>query len=213
MRLLAFEAGAAGCSAALLRDGDVVVRSLAGPGQGDRLLPLIDALLCDHGLPAAGLDALAVGVGPGGFTGTRIALAAAKGLALALDLEVVPVTAFEAVAVQVAPPVLVVLDGGRGHVFCQAFGPDREALGPPEALAPEALASRLPLPPLAGSGAALVLPHLDAPARLLDSGLGAAAVARAAVGLGLAPRPAGDLKPLYLRPPDARPSAGAALTA
>ena len=85
-------------------------------------MPLLEDMLARAGTGWRGLAAIGVGTGPGNFTGVRISVAAARGLALGLGIPAVGVTTFEAMALGAARPVLVRLDARRGHVFAQVFG-------------------------------------------------------------------------------------------
>lgn len=132
MQILAFDTAAAACSAALWRDGTVRARRLEpmARGQAEALLPMVRAVLDEAGAAFADLDLLAVTVGPGAFTGLRIGLAAARGLALATGLPCLGVTTLEAVA-QAVPAaartgdaILAVLDTRRDDVYAQTFGND-----------------------------------------------------------------------------------------
>ena len=179
--ILAFDTSAARCAAALVSAGRVLVArdEATGRGQAERLLPMLQEMLAEAGLGWNDLDGIAVATGPGNFTGVRIAVAAARGLALALGVPAVGVTAFEALA---GPgEATVAIEDRRGTVFVQRFE-DRVPLGEPAAGAHPA-----PLP--------------EAAIRV-----DCAALARIAAGrLGSAPSPA----PLYLRPADAMPPAEA----
>jgi tRNA threonylcarbamoyladenosine biosynthesis protein TsaB len=200
--ILAFDTAAAHCAAALVRGDRVLARAdeAMDRGQAERLLPLLEAMLAEAGLAWPDLDGLAVCTGPGNFTGLRLAVAAARGLAMALEIPAVGVTLFEALAAG-RGRVLVVLEDRRGGVFAQAFA-GGAALSPPAALAAEEL------PPQPAGTLCLGFRAGETAARL---GLAAgpettradpAVLARiAADRLGAAPPPA----PLYIRPADATP--------
>ena len=91
-------------------------------GQGEALIPMVDALLKQAGLSPADVKRVAVSVGPGSFTGVRVGLAAARGMGLALHVPVVGITTLAAAAYQVpAETVLAVADTKRGDFFTQLF--------------------------------------------------------------------------------------------
>lgn len=95
---LAFDTSAAHCAAALLR-GDQIIASRVEPmtrGQAERLMPLLQDILTEAGYTWRDLTAIGVGVGPGNFTGIRISVSAARGLALGLGVPAVGVSGFEA---------------------------------------------------------------------------------------------------------------------
>ena len=101
MKLLAFETATEACSVALWIDGDVRERFEIAPRRHAGLaLPWADALLAEAGVAKSQLDAIAVGRGPGAFTGVRLAIAIAQGIALALDRPVVPVSTLAALAMR-----------------------------------------------------------------------------------------------------------------
>lgn len=218
MKLLAFDTATTGCSAAFLADGRIVARRAAAMarGQSETLMPMIEEVMAEAGAVYADLDALAVTVGPGAFTGLRIGLATARGLALALNIPCAGVTTLEAVAAAVPEAarrgrrLLVALDSKRDDLYVQMFGPSLAPLGPPAALMPAGLAGLAD-----GEGPLLVAG--DAVARavaaLADQGIAAevadspgvpdaAQVARIAAGRPLPPAGTPPA-PVYLRPPDA----------
>jgi tRNA threonylcarbamoyl adenosine modification protein YeaZ len=96
--ILGFDTSAAHCAAALLCGDRVLVsrREEMTRGQAERLMPLLEECLSDAGFGWSDLTAIGVGIGPGNFTGIRIAVSAARGLALALDIPAVGVDGFDA---------------------------------------------------------------------------------------------------------------------
>ncbi|MEO8244667.1 MAG: tRNA (adenosine(37)-N6)-threonylcarbamoyltransferase complex dimerization subunit type 1 TsaB [bacterium] len=131
MTILAFDTSAAHCAAALLCGDRVTTRvEEMAKGQAERLVPMMEELLAASSVDWADLSAIAVGVGPGNFTGIRISVALARGLALGLGVPAIGVTGFEAVqaATTAPPPYSVVLDAPRGQFYVQQFGePEGEA--------------------------------------------------------------------------------------
>jgi tRNA threonylcarbamoyladenosine biosynthesis protein TsaB len=115
---LAFDTATEKATSALVDDGEVLGERVS---RAATLLEAVDALLRQAGASPRELDALAVGVGPGSFTGTRIGLAAARGLALALDLPGAGVSTLDALAAG-APGALPVIDARRREVFTFADG-------------------------------------------------------------------------------------------
>ncbi len=184
-RVLAFDTSAAHCAAALLcGDGAPLIRvEEMARGQSERLVPMLEEMLAEAGLGWRDLDALGVGIGPGNFTGIRIAVATARGLALALRIPAVGVAGFDATGATAGTTVLI--DAPRGQSYAHMAGSD----DPPRLLAPEEIED-LPGPVLRASSIPLA-DRLATLARLT-------AVRRHAPG----PRPA----PLYLRPADAAPA-------
>lgn len=212
--LLAIDCSAAACSVAV-RDGATVlaaVHTAMERGHAEALMPMVAAVLADSGLDWERLGAIAATIGPGSFTGVRIGLAAARGIALATGLTTVPVTSLEAVAETAGPgevPLLVVLGSKRRDLYGQWFDPAGRPLGAPQAALPEALWQARPPGTgdarVAGDAAAALLASPPDPAvRLLPAGdRGPDALAVAAVALRrLAATGGGPLSPLYLRPPD-----------
>lgn len=123
MKLLAIETATEACSVALWLDGEVVERFEIAPRRHAELtLPWAEQLLADAGIRKSQLDAIALGRGPGAFTGVRLAVAIGQGIALALDRPVVPVSTLAALALQAAGPrVLAAIDARMGEVYAAAF--------------------------------------------------------------------------------------------
>lgn len=219
MRVLGLDTATSGCSAALWDDGAVTVRRREpmARGQAEALVPLAQAALAEAGCAFAALDRVAVTVGPGAFTGLRIALAAARGFALAVGLPVVGVTSFDAIvhglpaAEREGRAVLVAVDSRRAEPFLQLFHPDLTPLGEPAMLEPAAVpgwldgllpaAGAVPLL-VAGDGAAPLRPFLeDRPGTRFAAGPGTPDAAVVAA-LGAAREAGLPAQPFYLRPPD-----------
>ena len=199
---LAFDTSAAHCAAALLQ-GESVLASGEEPmarGQAERLMPMLEEMLAAAGLGWRDLAALGVGIGPGNFTGVRIAVSAARGLALGLGIPAIGVSTLDAMAEGGPRPVAVVLDARRGEAYVQRFGTDGPAL--PQLDTIERLAATLAGTPVIG----LRLPQspLLQPPFPLAVAIARIAAQRAAQGASTPqPRPA----PLYLRGADAAPPA------
>jgi tRNA threonylcarbamoyl adenosine modification protein YeaZ len=203
VRTLVIETATAACSVALLERGAVIAcnHEVVGRGHAERLIPMI------AGLPGQGrAERVLVDIGPGSFTGVRVGLAAAKGLALGWGSEVrgYSSTSLIATAAFHRNPALatlaVVLEGGHGEVFMQRFTRPPSAQAPLQSLAPEAALAALDAPAF-GSG----VRHLQAlgASHPLCEVLPVAADAwlLSLDDTYLAPRP------IYGRVPDAKPMA------
>ena len=194
--VLAFDTSAAHCAAALL-SGDRVLASAVeqmAKGQAERLMGLCADLLDATGLAYADLDAIGVGIGPGNFTGIRISVSAARGLALGLAVPAVGVSNFDALRLGTPGPCACAVDARRGQVYLQGF--ENPALSEPGLFDSAALPA-FDGPLIGAGGQQPVYPVGDAIARIA-----------AARYLTTTARPA----PLYLRPADAAPARDAAPT-
>lgn len=126
MNLLALETSTEACSVALVHGEQIVARSEIAPRRHAELaLPMADALLAEAGLSRYALDCIAVGRGPGAFTGVRLGISLAQGMALALDLPVITVSSLLALALE-APPddeaaILAVIDARMGEVYAASY--------------------------------------------------------------------------------------------
>jgi tRNA threonylcarbamoyl adenosine modification protein YeaZ len=178
-----------------------------GRGQAERLFPMLSEVLDEAGCTLADLDAVAVGTGPGNFTGLRIAVSAARGLALSLERPAIGIPIHEALAEGLPRPLLASIDARRDRVYLQLFG---EAPRGPEMVTLETVdgdwaASGLTVTGHEAEGLALRLGGTMAPAQPPAPAIARAAsrqLARNPARMDW-PRPA----PLYLRPADAAPSA------
>jgi tRNA threonylcarbamoyladenosine biosynthesis protein TsaB len=144
MKLLAFETSTEACSVAVLVDGAVHARFEVAPRRHTELaLPWADALLAEAGVSRAQLDAIAVSRGPGAFTGVRLGISLAQGIALALDRPVLAVSTLAVLAMQAQGDVIAAIDARMGEVYVGAFrraGEGVVAVGPEAVSAPEQVA-------------------------------------------------------------------------
>lgn len=162
MKLLAFELSTEACSVAVWVDGDVRERHEIAPRRHAELaLPWAEALLAEAGVAKSQLDAVAVGRGPGAFTGVRLGVAIAQGIALALDRPAVPVSTLAALALRARAlgadaetRVFAAIDARMREVYVAAFAFERGIDG---GLHPRALDDERVQPP-----DAVMLPDIDA---------------------------------------------------
>lgn len=203
LRLLVIETATAACSVALIERGTVVAHAheVVGRGHAERLVPMI------AGLPGGGrADRILVDCGPGSFTGVRVGIAAARGLALGWGAAVAGCSSLALVAVRAladrpGEPVTVVLEGGHGEVFVQQFSATLDALAPLVSLKPDAALAMLGTARAVGNGVhrlAALAPTHDLAEALPD-----------AADAVLLPPEQADLPPapIYGRAPDAKPAA------
>lgn len=215
--ILALDTTAAACSVALWRDNAPGAHRFERMrrGQSERLLPMVAEVMAEAGLGYESLGAVAVTQGPGAFTGVRIGLAAARGLALAQGVPLIGISSFAAAAAATAPEeragrvLVVVLDAKRADVYAQVFDAALAPVIEPLAVRPEDLSQRLPPGPLAlaGDGASIALEPLRAAGRdvALSRATGpvdAVHVARLAADRPLPDPQAPPPRPIYLRAPD-----------
>lgn len=207
MRILAVDTCLPACSAVVI-DRDAVLASTSEPmvkGHQERLATMVRELMSEAGVGFADLDRIACTVGPGSFTGLRVGVAFAKGLASALGVPCVGVGTLEALAGDELGVVAAAVDAKRGQIYLQIFENGRPLMAP-DALPVEAAAARLAeLRPttLIGSGAPLLAPVLPQATVNPRTTPDPAAIARLAARV----RSPAPPKPLYLRAPDAKPSA------
>jgi tRNA threonylcarbamoyladenosine biosynthesis protein TsaB len=206
-RILALDTAGSACSVAVA-DGDRLLaarRQDMRHGHAEALMPMVDAAMREAGLAASELDAVAVSLGPGGFTGIRVGLAAAHGIALAAGARLIGVSSFAAVAAPLGGQLLVAIDSRRADLYVQLLNPDSE----PGAVTPDRLAEWLTAHGVSGAvavagdaaeAAAEALPGRAhaLPATAPDA-RGVLAAARKILADGADPTPP---RALYLRPPD-----------
>jgi tRNA threonylcarbamoyladenosine biosynthesis protein TsaB len=186
-------------------------------GQAEALLPLVDSAMRQAALPASAIDLVAVTTGPGSFTGIRVGLAAAHGVALGLGAPLIGVSGFDAAvaalgdAARPARVLLVALESRRADLYIQLFDAALRPLGAAMAALPDGLAETVQ----AAVGAALVAITGDAASRaaaalaarriasiIKDGGPPVLGALRVALRRWRRAEPAGPVRPLYLRPPD-----------
>ncbi|HTI67656.1 MAG TPA: tRNA (adenosine(37)-N6)-threonylcarbamoyltransferase complex dimerization subunit type 1 TsaB [Caulobacteraceae bacterium] len=207
--VLALDTALSACSAAVCADG-VVLAALSEPmdrGHQERLAPLVAETMAAAGIAFPAIDRLAVTVGPGSFTGLRVGIAFAKGLALALDRPCAGAGTLEALAASAGPGfVAAVIDAHRGQLYLQAFCDGAPVMAPDVLEQAEAAARLAELYPggpawVIGPGAHLLAGVL--PAARIDPRT-APDVAALALRTAAGPAPSSPPRPLYLRAPDAR---------
>jgi tRNA threonylcarbamoyladenosine biosynthesis protein TsaB len=224
MRVLAIDTALSACSAAVLdTEHGGVIASESLPmvrGHAEALMPLLQRVMNEARLGFADIDRIAVTTGPGSFTGLRVGIAAARGIALAADKPAVGLSTLSAYA---APhmaadeklPVVAAIDARHGQVYLQVFSPGARSSTPPR-LAPlrEAVQAAAATPScIVGSAA-----HSVAAALSAADAAPAAVDARAAPDIAwvarmgaVVPEDQSPLKPQYLRAPDAQPQNAAQL--
>ena len=217
MILLAMDCSARPCAACVYdaragRESGRCVLDL-GKGHAEHLMGVIAEALREAGMAYADLGAVAVSTGPGSFTGVRVAVSTARGLALALKVPAIGVTTLEALAAEAAAAfpgraVLAALDAGRGEIHAALYGGHAELRHGPAAMTLEQAAAMASAtaPVLAGTAAPLILRAAGASFDVGATGATAdiAVYARLAALSGADGKP----KPVYLREADAKPQAG-----
>ena len=216
--VLALDSAGLGCSVAVASGATVlsIEQDTAIYGQAEKLVPMVDSVMRRAGLPASALDMIGVTVGPGSFTGIRVGLAAARGIAQVNGARLIGVTGFEAVVAGLpksplrADFILIALESRCEDFFVQLFDQARVALDNPTATMPTALNGMLnkvigaaPLL-LMGDAAQRVASHLARrPDAIVaeDAAPNAAGVLQAALCRWPSPAQTAGPVPLYLRAP------------
>jgi tRNA threonylcarbamoyladenosine biosynthesis protein TsaB len=157
MKLLAIETATEACSAAVLLDQDVIEHYQYAPREHNRLiLPMMAKVMREADIEFADLDAIAFGCGPGSFTGVRIAAGIAQGVALGLDLPVIPVSTLAALAQDAltsdeADVAYSCIDARMNEVYWGVYG--RDSAGGVELLVSERVCSAADVPVVTGKTA------------------------------------------------------------
>jgi tRNA threonylcarbamoyladenosine biosynthesis protein TsaB len=219
MNLLAIDTAANLCAACVLdtqtgSERGRVVRDI-GTGHAELLMGVIEETLRVSGIDYAGLGRIAVATGPGSFTGVRVGVSTARGLALALKIPAVGVMTLEAIAAETRAafsgrPVMVAIDARREELYAAAYDEFGKILYPPAVISRQdaAILAKKHHPVLAGSAAGMVADAAGPQAFDIGS-------LRATSDIGVYARLAAAKdkasekpKPVYLREPDAKPQAG-----
>ena len=219
MNILALDTSMGACSAAILRESGgattlVTREAHMARGHAEALMPMLEAAMDDAKLSFSELDLVAATLGPGSFTGVRVAIAAARGLALATNAKLwgtdsLTVMARGVLADHASAPFAVSVDAHRGMLYLGIFDGDGARLEGPLLLSPEDAASFLPsdLSFAFGSGAALLAEaasNIGIEIKPSRPDLQPHATNLAVLALQ-ANATLPTLRPLYLRPPDAKP--------
>jgi len=183
-----------------------------GKGHAEQLMQVIEEALAGARVDYGDIERIAVAVGPGSFTGVRVGVAAARGLALALSVPAVGISTLAALAADAqsahpACPVLVAIDARRGEIYWQRFDGSGMAVTQPCAAPLESALPHRAGHLLAGNAAPLLVePSGSAPRKPVGPVAATAHIATYA-RLGAEAIPGAPPRPLYLRAPDAKPQA------
>ena len=227
MKILALDTSMGACSAAVLqKDGAAHRLSLReetmARGHAEALMPMVEEVMQGAGLAFAEIEVIAATLGPGSFTGVRIAIAAARGLALVTGARLFGTDSLSVMAKLArasgalgSGPFAIAVDARRGMVYFGLYDEEAGKLAGPLLLTPDEALGFLPsgLGGAAGSGASLLAEAASLQGRILDASLpelqpSAGALAEIAYQSG---ETVPALRPLYLRPPDAKPQGQAVL--
>jgi tRNA threonylcarbamoyladenosine biosynthesis protein TsaB len=217
MRVLAIDTALGACAAAVL-DSDLGVilaaESLAmARGHAEAVMPLIARVMDEAACEFADLNRVAVTVGPGSFTGLRVGISAARGIALAagrpaIGLSTLSALAAPHVAARTGDTIIAAIDARNEQVYFQVFAPNGTTIVTPRLDRLRAAVRAVPVGPtvITGSGAMLVAAHWPSGSPLPRVEEHAAPDIGWIARLGAAAQDEGaPPKPLYLRRPDARP--------
>jgi tRNA threonylcarbamoyladenosine biosynthesis protein TsaB len=227
MKILALDTSMGACSAAVLQRQRAAHRlslreEKMARGHAEALMPMVAEVMQEAGLAFAEIDLIAATLGPGSFTGVRIAIAAARGLALVTGAKLFGTDSLTVMAKLAracgalgSGPFAIAVDARRGMLYFGLYDEEAGKLAGPLLLTPDEAIGLLPsgLRIAAGSGASLLAEAAAQQGLILDASLpelqpSAGALAEIAYASGEA---CPTLRPLYLRPPDAKPQVQAVL--
>jgi tRNA threonylcarbamoyladenosine biosynthesis protein TsaB len=224
MLVLAIDTALGACSAAVLDTaaGKIIASEtlVMARGHAEAVMPLVARVMDDAAMEFAALDRVAVTTGPGSFTGLRVGIAAARGIALAAAKPAIGLTTFAGfaaphIAADDSTALVTAIDARHEHVYLQVFGAGGRTIIPPR-VAPlrEAVRAAMAGPArIVGSGAGLIAaawPRLEPPPVLVDQREACDIdwIARLGAAASVSDEPP---TPLYLRAPDAQPQSAARL--
>lgn len=199
MLILSIDTSSADLSVALVNENGSLglVEENMLRGQGEALIPYIQSMMQQAGLPMNAVEGVAVAVGPGSFTGVRVGLSTARGIGLALDIPVYGVTNLEAAAAGLNEPVTVTLDTKRGDYYTQQFDKNGKTIGEPSIQSADDLKQQLPFTAI-GDGAMKLAEEIGCDVAMKPQS-SAISIAQIALSRLDNPLPA---EPLYLREAD-----------
>lgn len=199
MLILSIDTSSADLSVALVNENGSLglVEENMLRGQGEALIPYIQSMMQQAGLPMNAVEGVAVAVGPGSFTGVRVGLSTARGIGLALDIPVYGVTNLEAAAAGLNEPVTVTLDTKRGDYYTQQFDKNGKAIGEPSIQSADDLKQQLPFTAI-GDGAMKLAEEIGCDVAMKPQ---SSAISIAQIALSRLDNPL-RAEPLYLREAD-----------
>lgn len=234
MNILALDTCFGACSVAVhSRDREAVHEfELRQTAHAEALMPMVERVMAQAQLAFSSLERIAVTTGPGSFTGMRIGVAAARALSLATGAPVLGFSTLDVMAqtalfnhdetgsgTRLPARMLVAVDARKDQVYAQVFNGDHSWTAA-QVLSPEEAAALIPDEPVAlvGSGAAMVAAHVEANRNdvlvlypdLQPSAVSLVMMARRSAA-SMVPFKSSEIRPLYLRPPDAKPQHGKSL--
>jgi tRNA threonylcarbamoyladenosine biosynthesis protein TsaB len=223
MRILAIDTALEACAAAVLDTEQGRVASETLPmvrGHAEALLPLVERVMRQADMPFSALDRIAVTTGPGSFTGLRVGISAARGIALAAGKPAVGLTTLSAYAAPMIAQddktsVAAAIDARHDHVYLQVFGPGGRTLVAPRIIGVRDAVRAAAHGPvrLVGTGARMLAeawPANEPRPILVEDQRAPDIVWVGRLGIAMDPATATP-KPLYLRAPDAQPQDAARL--